>query len=283
MAKVVDGRAIAREIRAQVKERARLFEEKEGRRPVLKVLMVGENEASMVYVRSILRTASKLNIDASLVQLLGDADQAGVEALVRELNENDAIDGIMIQMPLPRHIDAERVVSSMDPAKDVEGVHPMNYGRLVLKKEDLVPCTPMAVVRILEHEGFPLRGAEAVIVNRTPVVGKPLSLLLLHRDATVTVTHTKTRDLKFHTRRADLVVVAVGRPRLFTRDYFSEGVAVVDVGINEVDGKIVGDVDFDQVSEIASLITPVPGGVGPVTTAILMENVVKAAEGRARG
>ena len=282
MAKVVDGRAIAREIRSQVRERAKLFEEKEGRRPVLKVLMVGENEASMVYVRSILRTASKLNIEASLVQLPEDVDQGRVLSLMEELNRNDQVDGIMVQMPLPRHLDSEAIVSAMDPSKDVEGVHPMNYGRLVLKKEDLVPCTPMAVVRILEHEGFPLRGAEAVIVNRTPVVGKPLSLLLLHRDATVTVTHTKTRDLKFHTRRADLVVVAVGRPRLFTKDYFREGVAVVDVGINEVDGKIVGDVDFEGVSEIASLITPVPGGVGPVTTAILMENVLKAAEGRLR-
>jgi len=266
---LVECKSIAKEIRERAKEQAG------GKKLWLHNIVVGNDEASLVYARSNLRLLRKLGFDGK-IHHLENGNEREVLSLIESLNEDPDVHGIMVNFPLPREIDAMKVRTAISPIKDVDGINPLNYGRLLLGDEVLVPNTPRAVIHILERI-TELRGKDVLIINRTPVVGKPLALLLLNRDATPTIAHSKTKNLKEKARYADIIVVAVGKPKFLTEDMVSEGSIVIDVGINVVDGKIVGDADFEKIEKKA-YITPVPGGVGTVTNACLVENLVKAAK-----
>ncbi len=255
----------------RIKEKAR--EEAKGVNLSLHTIIAGENEASLVYAKSKLKALKKLGMSGEIHRVESEKEMLD---LLDDLAKNDDVHGIMVEFPLPKDYDSLKIRSAISPIKDVDGMNPVNYGILLLGREILVPNTPRAVIKILE-ELVDLKGKDVTIINRTPVVGKPLALMLLNRDATPTVCHSKTRNLKDKTKNADIVVVAVGKPKFLTEDMVSEGAIVIDVGINVMDGKIVGDVDFENV-EKKTKITPVPGGVGTVTTACMVENLVRAAK-----
>ncbi|MFZ5556648.1 MAG: bifunctional methylenetetrahydrofolate dehydrogenase/methenyltetrahydrofolate cyclohydrolase FolD [Pseudomonadota bacterium] len=277
-ATLLDGRAIAEEIRAALKVRAnRLIEH--GVRPALAAVMVGENPASQVYVRSKAQACESIGIRSTLERFPADVGEETLLAHIAGLNADSAVHAVLIQLPLPRHIDMRDMLEAVAPEKDVDGFRFQHLGALLIGAETYPPCTPSAVVRMLEHESIPIARRHAVVVGRSPIVGKPLALMLLARDATVTVCHSRTPDLAGFTRQADILVVAAGRPGLVTADMVKPGAVVVDVGVNRpAGGRIVGDVDFDGVRRVASRITPVPGGVGPMTITMLLENTLRAAE-----
>ena len=292
MAEIIDGTAVAAAVRAEVARDAAAFRDAHGRRPALRVVLVGEHPASQSYVRAKARAAGEAGIDAETLARPADLSQDDLLALIADLNADDGVDGILVQLPLPAHVDEGAVVRAVDPAKDVDGFHPENVGRLVLGEPTLEPCTPAGVVELLRRSGVETAGAHAVVLGRSNIVGKPMASLLLRRglDATVTVCHSRTRDLPAITRQADILVAAIGRAAFVTADMVKPGAAVVDVGINRVDDagrergyRLVGDVDFDAVSEVAGAVTPVPGGVGPMTIAMLLANTVEAARRRGRG
>jgi methylenetetrahydrofolate dehydrogenase (NADP+)/methenyltetrahydrofolate cyclohydrolase len=277
-AKVIDGKAIAAGMRHEVALRVERLKSR-GVLPGLAVVIVGEDPASQVYVRSKALASGGVGMHSEVHALSADTSQAQLLAFVRTLNANRAVNGILVQLPLPRHIDARAVMAAIDPAKDVDGFHSENVGALVAGEPAFYPCTPWGVMKMLEHEGVKVEGLHAVVVGRSAIVGKPMALMLLNASATVTICHSKTADLAAMTRQGDLVVAAVGRPRMITREMVKPGAVVIDVGINRLaDGKLAGDVDFEGVSQVASRITPVPGGVGPMTIAMLLANTVKAAE-----
>jgi methylenetetrahydrofolate dehydrogenase (NADP+)/methenyltetrahydrofolate cyclohydrolase len=274
---IIDGAAVAREVRDEVAREVAALEAR-GITPGLAVVIVGENAASQVYVRNKVRTAESLGLRSQRVALPASVSQAELMATVAQLNAAPDVHGFLVQMPLPQHLDAGIVPHLIDPAKDVDGFHRENVGALVLNEPGLRPCTPLGVMRLLEHAEVTTRGAHAVVVGRSNIVGKPMSMLLLHAGATVTICHSQTRDLPAIAREADILVAAVGRPRFVTRDMVKPGAVVIDVGINrDADGRLCGDVDFEGVRDVASAITPVPGGVGPMTVAMLMSNTVAAA------
>ncbi|MHB8573517.1 MAG: bifunctional 5,10-methylenetetrahydrofolate dehydrogenase/5,10-methenyltetrahydrofolate cyclohydrolase [Candidatus Dormibacteria bacterium] len=283
---VVDGKAIAAGVRAEVSSEVRRLTTG-GIRPRLRVILVGEDPASMVYVGLKEKAALECGILGEVVRLPRSTSQAELLALVGETNADPSIHGLLVQLPLPDHIDERTVLESVDPDKDVDGIHPMNVGRLVAGQARLVSGTPAGCIEILDRHSVPLAGAEAVVVGRSNIVGKPVALLLMHRHATVTICHSRTRDLAATTRRADVLIVAAGVRGLVTGDMVKPGAAVIDVGTNSIpdlrpgraDGatRLVGDVDFDSVSAVAGLITPVPGGVGPLTVAMVLRNTVIAA------
>lgn len=280
-ATLIDGKGIAKEIRAGLRERSEGLLAK-GVTPGLAVVLVGEDPASQIYVRNKERACAQSGIRSIALRLPENTDQRTLEDTVRELNEDPQVDGILVQMPLPRHLDEKRILSMILPRKDVDGFHVENIGALVSGGRGHVSCTPKGCMELIRRTGVPIAGKEAVVVGRSNVIGKPMALLLLDADATVTVCHSKTRDLSAHTRRADILVAAVGRPRMITGDMIKPGALVIDVGINRLaDGKVVGDVDFDAAAQVADFITPVPGGVGPMTIAMLMENTLESAEARA--
>ena len=290
MAQIIDGTAIAAAVRADVAQGAAAFTAQHGRAPALRVVLVGDHPASQSYVRAKSRAAAEAGIDAETLRRPGDLSQADLLALIRQLNADDGVDGILVQLPLADAIDEAAVIRAIDPAKDVDGFHPENVGRLVLGEESLEPCTPAGIVEMLRRSGVETAGAHAVVLGRSNIVGKPMASLLLRRglDATVTVCHSRTRDLAAITRQADVLVAAIGRAEFVTADMVKPGAAVIDVGINRVDDasrergyRLVGDVAFDEVSEVAGAITPVPGGVGPMTIAMLLQNTVDAARRRA--
>ncbi len=289
MAQLIDGTAVAADVRAEVAEGAAAFARAHGRRPALRVVLVGDNPASQSYVRAKARAAGDAGIDAET--LLHPADLAEVDllAVIADLNADDAVDGILVQLPLPDHVDEAAVIRAIDPAKDVDGFHPENVGRLVLGEDTLEPCTPAGIVGLLRRTGVPTSGAHAVVLGRSNIVGKPMASLLLRRglDCTVTVCHSRTRDLAAITRQADILVAAIGRAEFVTADMVGPGATVIDVGINRVEDatrergyRLVGDVAFDAVADVAGAITPVPGGVGPMTIAMLLANTLRAAERR---
>ncbi len=283
-AELIDGKAIAKKVRAEVKERAAAFAEKYGRQPGLEVVLVGEDPASQVYVRNKERASNKVGIRGAAHRLPADASEAAVLELVGKLNADDAVDGILVQLPLPDHIDPNAVVDQIDAAKDVDGLGAVNAGLLVLGREGLRPCTPFGCMRMLEEIGCDPKGKRAVVVGRSNLVGKPIAHLLLQQHATVTVAHSRTKDLPGVVGQADIVVAAVGVQGLVKGDWIKPGAVVLDVGINRADdGKLYGDVDFEPAAERASHITPVPGGVGPMTIAMLLSNTVDAAYARAAG
>ena len=283
-ARLIDGSAIARTIRAEVAAEASALTAR-GVRPGLAVVIVGEDPASMVYVRNKERASAESGMHSEVVRLPADTSQAELLAVVSKLNADPSIHGFLVQAPLPKHIDPETVIRHISPEKDVDGFHAVNVGKLLIgDRSGFAPCTPAGVHELLVRHDVSLAGAEVVMVGRSNIVGKPMAALMLQSDATITVCHRDTRDLAFHTRRADVLIVAVGRPKLITADMVRPGVVVIDVGINRVvdprarNGFVIqGDVDFPAVREVASLITPVPGGVGPMTIAMLLKNTVRAA------
>jgi methylenetetrahydrofolate dehydrogenase (NADP+)/methenyltetrahydrofolate cyclohydrolase len=283
-ARLLEGAPIAEEIRARVAADVAAFTEAQGHPPGLAVVVCGRSAPSMVYLDRILKACATVGIPGRLVHVDGDdatTQAAELTAILRALSADDEVAGIIVQMPLPAGIGIRTVIDAIDPAKDIDGIHPLNAGRLRLGFEGFVPATAHAALEMLEHSGVPIVGAEALVVGRSPVVGMPVAFMLARAGATVTVCHSKTRDLAAHTRRADIVVVAAGHPGLVTGAMLKPGAVVIDVGINVVDGHLVGDVDFASAREVAAAITPVPGGVGPLTNALLLAHLVRAAQRQA--
>jgi len=273
LAKIIDGKAIAAEIREEVRAEAMQWRE-QGIVPKLAVVLVGDDPASVVYANSKQKAAEKVGIDFELFHLAGNTPEAEVLSLIHKLNEDTSVHGIMVELPLPDHISKEKVMEAVHPLKDVDGVHPVNRGYILSGQEGLFPATPQSCVEILLRSGVELKGKHAVIVGRGETVGKPLVFLLLKHHPTITICHSRTPDLGYHTRQADILIAAVGKAHLIKGDMVKPGAVVVDAGINEVDGGITGDVDFESVKEVAGAITPVPGGVGSLTTALLFRNVL---------
>lgn len=286
-AQIIDGKAIAEKVRDQVAEKVSQMKAEHNYVPGLATVLVGEDPASATYVRSKQRMCEKLGIQSFGYLLPEDTSQSELQNLVAELNANPEVNGILVQLPLPKQIDEETILNTIDLEKDVDGFHPVNIGRLAMKGRNplFIPCTPAGCMVLLEEAGVELSGAEAVIVGRSNIVGLPMAMLLQKANATVTICHSRTKDLKVHLKRADIVVAAIGWANMITGDMLKPGTAVIDVGINRVDDasrprgyRLVGDVDFESAKEVAGAITPVPGGVGPMTIAMLMNNTLRAAE-----
>ncbi|HEY8817639.1 MAG TPA: bifunctional 5,10-methylenetetrahydrofolate dehydrogenase/5,10-methenyltetrahydrofolate cyclohydrolase [Candidatus Limnocylindrales bacterium] len=280
-ARLLEGAPIANEIRTAVAEDVLSFTDVQGRPPGLAVLIVGRDAPSTVYLGQILRGCAKVGIAAEFVELEGEVTEKAVISTLQALNADPAVDGVIVQMPLPPTIRLREVIGAIDPAKDIDGIHPLNAGLLRLGYDGFLPATAHAAVEILRRSGIEIAGRDAVVIGRSAVVGMPAAFLLVKEDATVTVCHSRTRDLAGHVARADIVVVAAGHPGLVTGTMLKPGAVVVDVGINVVDGRVVGDVDFASAVEVASAITPVPGGIGPLTNALLLTHLVRAAERQA--
>lgn len=276
-AKILDGKKMSAEIRASIKEKVLLLKEK-GIVPGLAVILVGDNPASKVYVGQKEKGCLEAGFASFLHRLPGTTSQEELLALIDKLNADKTVHGILVQLPLPRQIDPDTVLAAIRPEKDVDGFHPVNIGRLVAGLPASEPCTPKGILRLLKSTGIPLSGKEAVVIGRSNIVGKPVALMLLAESATVTICHSKTADLAEHARRADILVAAIGKPRFVTADMVKEGAVVIDVGINRLEEGLVGDVDYEPVAEKASWITPVPGGVGPMTIAMLLENTLEQAK-----
>jgi len=276
-ARIIDGKAHAARAIASLRETAARLAQR-GAPPAMAVILVGDDPASQVYVRNKDRASREEGVAAAVHALPGSTTEAELLALIRRLNADPAVHGILVQLPLPKGIDAERALRSISPDKDIDGFHPQNVGALALGQHRFVPCTPAGIVKMLDDEGISLAGLDAVVVGRSNIVGKPMALLLLERDATVTICHSRTVGLAEITRQADVLVAAVGKDNLITADMVKPGACVIDVGMNRLpDGKLVGDVDYAGVREVAGWITPVPGGVGPMTVAMLVSNTVRAA------
>jgi len=278
LAKIIDGKSLAAALRASLKSRIDALAAR-GVRPGLAAILAGDDPASRVYVRNKARACDDTGVRSEIHELPENVSERALLERIAQLNADRPVHGVLVQLPLPRHLDAHRVLDAVSPAKDVDGFHAVNLGALVQGRPGFVPGTPAGVMRLIEHAGVDLAGRQAVIVGRSNIVGKPLALLLLQKDATVTICHSRTRDLAAVARQADVLIAAVGRPGLIAASMVKPGACVIDVGINRMaDGKLAGDVDFDAVKEIAGSITPVPGGVGPMTIAMLIANTVRAAE-----
>ena len=278
MAKIIDGKAISAQMRAEIKEQTAQFVAKHGIRPGLAVIIVGDNAASQVYVRNKRRACEEVGFYSEAYELPATTTQDELNALVDKLNGDDNIHGILCQLPLPSHLDENQVILRIRPDKDVDAFHPYNVGKIMIGDYSFLPCTPAGVMALLERSGIDVAGKECVVVGRSNIVGKPQAMLLLHKHGTVTVCHSRTRNLSEICRRADVLVAAIGKADFFTADMIKEGAVVIDVGMNRrADGKLTGDVDFASVEPKASYITPVPGGVGPMTITMLMQNTLTAA------
>ena len=278
-ARIIDGKALAATLRGEVRARVQQLREATGRVPGLAAVLVGEDPASASYVRSKVKACGEVGIASRHLAPAADIPQVELLAMIEALNADPAIHGILVQLPLPKHLDERVVLESVAAEKDVDGFTFANVGRLVENCPRFVPCTPAGILELLDREQIVLQGQHAVVVGRSEIVGKPVALLLLHRHATVTICHSRTADLASETRRADILVAAVGRPRLITGGMIKPGAVVIDVGINRVEGTLVGDVDLESAAQVASAITPVPGGVGPLTVAMLLRNTLRAFEG----
>lgn len=278
VAQIIDGKQIAADLRREMTEEVKELK-KEGIEPGLAVVIVGDGPASKVYVGQKEKACQELGVYSEKHTLPVETSEEELIDLVNKLNQNRKIHGILVQLPLPKHINEKRVLNAICPEKDVDGFHPENVGKLVVGDKTFLPCTPHGIIVLLEKSGVNLEGKEAVVVGRSNIVGKPIFLLLLQKNATVCVCHSKTKDLKFHTQRADILIAAIGKPKFIKGDMVKEGVVVIDVGVNRLeDGRLVGDVDFEAVKEKAQAITPVPGGVGPMTITMLMKNTIEAAK-----
>ena len=287
-AQIISGTEIAKQIREELKQEIAELKEKHNLIPGLVTVLVGEDPASQVYVGAKEKTSKTLGIYSERHDLAADTSEEELLTLIDKLNKDPKIHGILVQLPLPKHINTTTVLYAIDPKKDVDGFHPVNLGKLMIGEPDYLPCTPHGIQQLLVRSGVEISGAEVVVVGRSNIVGKPIANILLQKkegaNATVTVCHTRTRDISLHTRRADIIIVAAGKPKAVTADMVKDGVVVIDVGVNRIgktaEGKaiLVGDVDFDAVKEKAKAITPVPGGVGPMTITMLMLNTVKAAK-----
>jgi methylenetetrahydrofolate dehydrogenase (NADP+)/methenyltetrahydrofolate cyclohydrolase len=278
-AKILDGNALAQIVRAELAEKAAALKATQGITPCLAVILVGEDPASSVYVRNKVSACEKAGFRSIKEVYPTDVEPMIVLGKIAELNADPDVHGILVQLPLPKQFDTEAVLEAIVPEKDVDGFHAENVGALMQGNPRFIPCTPYGVMKMLASENVPLKGAEAVIVGRSNIVGKPMAMLLLAQSCTVTVCHSQSKDLAFHTKRADILVAAVGRAKMITGDMIKPGATVIDVGINRTaDGKLCGDVDFESAKEVAGLITPVPGGVGPMTITMLLANTLESAE-----
>ena len=276
-AQILDGKSLAASIRTALKERVTALVQR-GVRPGLAVVLAGDDPASRVYVRNKRLAATETGVHSELIELPATIGQRELRERIERLNDNRAIHGILVQLPLPKPIDSAAVLDAIAPAKDIDGFHELNLGALLAGRPAVVPCTPAGVMRLIEHARIALAGRHAVVIGRSNIVGKPVAQLLLQKDATVTICHSKSRDLSELTRQADVLIAAVGRPKLVRADMVKPGACVIDVGVNRLeDGKLAGDVDFEAVKQVAGWITPVPGGVGPMTIAMLLENCIRAA------
>ena len=280
-ARIIDGKAAAAELRAEIAREVAALEAAGKPAPGLHVVLVGEDPASKVYVASKEKLAAEIGMNSVAHRLPAETTEAALLAKIAELNADDGVDGILVQLPLPKHIDTGRIIDAIDPAKDVDGLHPINAGLLAGGKNGLVPCTPLGCMLLLKHALPSLSGLEAVVIGRSELVGRPVAQLLLQADCTVTIAHSRTRDLPAVVKRADIVVAAVGRARMVKGEWIKPGATVIDVGINRMsDGKLAGDVDYAEAAEVAGAITPVPGGVGPMTIACLLRNPLTAYRAR---
>ena len=287
-AQIISGTEIAKQIREELKQEIAELKQKHNVVPGLVTVLVGADPASQVYVGAKEKTSKELGIYSERYDLPAETTQVELMKLIKKLNEDPRINGILVQLPLPKHLNEEEVLFTIDPKKDVDGFHPVNVGKLMIGEPDYIPCTPHGIQQLLIRSGTKIDGAEVVVVGRSNIVGKPIANILLQKkpgaNATVTICHTGTRDISFHTRRADIIIVAAGKPKAVTADMVKEGVVVIDVGVNQIgttpEGKriLAGDVDFDTVKEKAKAITPVPGGVGPMTITMLMMNTIRAAK-----
>lgn len=277
---LIDGKKISTEIKDELKVTVEELK-KQGVETCLAVIQVGDDPASSIYVRNKKRACAYVGIESLSYELPEETTEDQLVKLVKELNENDNVHGILVQLPLPKHINADTIIRTISPDKDVDGFHPESVGRLCIGEPGFVSCTPAGIIQLLKRSGIEIEGKECVVVGRSNIVGKPMSILLLRENGTVTITHSRTKDLKEVTRRADILVVAIGKPKFITADYVKEGVVVIDVGMHRnEENKLCGDVDFDDIKDKVSAITPVPGGVGPMTIAMLMYNCVEAAKGQ---
>lgn len=274
---LINGKEVAKKIRADIANEIADLKSK-GVIPGLAVVIIGEDPASQSYVRSKQKACEKLGMHSVKHALPKDTSEKDLLSLINTLNHDDRIHGILVQLPLPKHMDERHIIESIDPRKDVDGFHPVNVGKVSIGEDGFKPCTPYGVIKLLEHYDIEISGKHAVVLGRSNIVGKPAATLLLQKNATVTVCHSRTKDLESITRTADIIVVAIGRPFYLTKEMVKEGAVIIDVGINRIESGLVGDVDFENVKDVAGHITPVPGGVGPMTITMLMNNTLKAAK-----
>lgn len=278
MAKIIDGKAISAEIKEELKEKVAEYK-KQGVEITLAVVKVGNDPASAVYVRNKEKACEYVGITSRTLALPEETTEEELLKVVNDLNEDKAVNGILVQLPLPKHIDESKVLLAIDSNKDVDGFHPVNVGKMVIGEETFLPCTPAGIIEMLKRTDVEISGKECVVIGRSNIVGKPMSMLMLKENATVTIAHSRTKDLKEVTKRADILVAAIGKAKFFTADYVKEGAVIIDVGMDrDENGKLCGDVDFDSVSQVASAITPVPGGVGPMTVTMLLVNCLRSVE-----
>ncbi|MBQ3902740.1 MAG: bifunctional methylenetetrahydrofolate dehydrogenase/methenyltetrahydrofolate cyclohydrolase FolD [Lachnospiraceae bacterium] len=279
---LIDGKKISQEIKDEVKEQVSALKEKIKRDISLAVILVGDDSASQVYVRNKKKACEYTGMRSVSYELPAETKEEELLSLIDELNEREDIDGILVQLPLPPHMDENRVTLRIKPEKDVDGFHPVNVGNLLIGNDGFLPCTPAGIIELLKRSGVPIDGKNCVIAGRSNIVGKPMALLMLRENATVTICHSHTKELKDICKRADILIAAIGKPKFFTRDYIKEGAAVIDVGMDrDNEGKLCGDCDFEDIKDLCSYLTPVPGGVGPMTIAMLMKNCFESAKTRA--
>lgn len=279
MANIINGKEVSAATRAAIKQQTEKLTAEFGRAPGLAVIIVGENAASKIYVRNKHKACLDVGIRSFEITLPAETTEEELIARINELNASDEVDGILVQLPLPLHIDEDHIINTIRPDKDVDAFHPINVGKILTGKYEFLPCTPAGIMTLIDYYGIDVEGKQCVVVGRSNIVGKPMGLLLLERNGTVTICHSRTHDLASVTRSADILVVAVGRPNFISGDMIKEGAVVIDVGINRLpDGRLVGDVDFESASSVASMITPVPGGVGPMTITTLLKNTLTAAQ-----
>jgi len=277
-AKIISGKDLATKIKADLKDEVRELIES-GIRPKLVVILVGDDPASHTYVRGKERASEEVGIESEVIRHDATITQEELLTEIARLNADSSVNGLLVQLPLPKHINEKAIINAIDPIKDVDGFHPINVGKMMIGDEGYLPCTPYGIIELIKETGIEIRGKNAVVIGRSNIVGKPVSILLLREDATVTVAHSRTRDLKEITKRAEILICAIGRAEMITGDYIGEGAVVIDVGTNRnAEGKYVGDCDFETVSKVAGFITPVPGGVGPMTITMLMKNTIAAAK-----
>ncbi len=278
---ILDGKKLSQKIKSQIKEQTKELKEKYNIVPGLAVILVGDDPASLTYVKMKEKACKEVGFYSIVHHMPESISQEEIKETIKMMNQNPNIDGILVQLPLPSHIDTTKILELIDPAKDVDGFHPYNFGRLMQGLDTFAPCTPLGVMELLKEYGIDPKGMDVCVVGASNIVGKPMAALLLNANATVDICHIYTKDLQSHTKKADMVVVGVGKPNLITADMVKDGVILIDIGINRLpDGKLVGDADFEAVSRKASYITPVPGGVGPMTIAMLLANTIKAARQR---
>lgn len=284
MAKILDGKAVSQRVKNALKDETEKFIEKYGIKPGLAVVIVGDDPASRVYVNSKKKACAEIGYYSEEHALPESTTEGELLSLVEKLNGDEKIHGILVQLPLPKHIDEEKIINAINPKKDVDAFHPVNVGKIMIGNFDFLPCTPAGVMELINEAGIDLTGKNCVVVGRSNIVGKPQAMLLLHKNATVTICHSKTKNIKEITKNADVLVAAVGRAQMFDGDYIKDGAVVIDVGMNRLENKkLVGDVNFESAEKKASYITPVPGGVGPMTIAMLMKNTLTAAKNAVLG